>query len=202
LVICYLELMDHAGSTVLLSEEEGVRLLRHARQALIAQLAQNPSPALDDSERQSHPLLEARRGAFVTWKRKPAGELRGCIGYMEGRGPLWNDVASLAIAAATRDRRFAPVKAAELEGLRASISVLTPMQPISPTDVEVGRHGLLLEVGHDRGVFLPQVPVEFGWDRETYLERLCRKAGLPPGAWKNPKARLSGFEAQVFRESP
>ncbi|MHC4829448.1 MAG: AmmeMemoRadiSam system protein A [Planctomycetota bacterium] len=194
--------MDRPSPTSLLSEEEGARLLRHARQTLAARLAQRPAPSLDESERQAHPLFEAQRGAFVTWKRKPSGELRGCIGYMEGRGPLWKDVGSLAVSAATRDRRFAPVKPGELEGLTASISVLTPMEPIAPADVEVGRHGLLLELGQDRGVFLPQVPVEFGWDRETYLDRLCRKAGVPKDSWKNPKARLSGFEAQVFRESP
>ena len=106
----------------------------------------------------------------------------------------------MAVAAATRDGRFEPVTASELASLRIEISVLSPLAPIRPADVEVGRHGLLLRYGDRRGVLLPQVPAEHGWDREAFLAHTCEKAGLPADTWRRPGVELSGFTATVFGE--
>jgi hypothetical protein len=139
-------------------------------------------------------------GAFVTLRRAKDGDLRGCIGQMEGDGPLVGTVAEMAVAAATRDVRFAPVTARELAGLSIEISVLSPLEPIQPSAVEIGRHGLLLRCGERRGVLLPQVPVEHGWDREGFLAHTCQKAGLPATAWREAGVELLGFTANVFAE--
>ena len=106
----------------------------------------------------------------------------------------------MAVAAAVEDGRFAPVNPAELGELRIEISALGPLEPIRPADVEVGRHGLLISHRSRRGVLLPQVPVEQGWDRETFLEHTCRKAGLPEDAWREQGVELLGFTAAVFGE--
>ncbi len=134
-------------------------------------------------------------GAFVTlWK---AGRLRGCIGYIEPRKPLYQTVRECAMAAALQDPRFEPVQPEELPTLRVEISVLSPIFQISPEQVEVGRHGLMISQGRRRGVLLPQVPVEWNWDRERFLEETCCKAGLPPDAWRHG-ANIEAFTAQVF----
>jgi AmmeMemoRadiSam system protein A len=129
-----------------------------------------------------------------------AGDLRGCIGYIEPVLPLGQAVIRTAIYAATEDRRFQPVTAAELKDIRVEISVLTPAREIARAElVKVGTHGLIVEKGGLKGVLLPQVPVDNGWDRETFLAQGCIKAGLPPDAWKRG-AKLSVFEAIVFHE--
>jgi AmmeMemoRadiSam system protein A len=128
------------------------------------------------------------------------GELRGCIGYIEPVLPLGQAVIRTAIYAATEDPRFPPVTPAELEDLRVEISVLTPAREIAdPRLVQVGTHGLIVEKDGAKGVLLPQVPREFGWSREEFLDQVCLKAGLPRDAWKRG-ARLSVFEAIVFHE--
>jgi uncharacterized protein len=133
--------------------------------------------------------------AFVTLRH--GDELRGCIGHLEADRPLADVVARAAVAAATEDPRFPPVTAAELDELAVEISVLGPMQLVSdPMTIEVGRHGLVVHAGARRGLLLPQVASEWGWDRETFLEQLCVKAGLPRGAWRT--AELFIFEAEVF----
>ncbi len=170
-------------------------LLRVAREAIAAKLASRGAslPPLEGG-------LAAARGAFVTLRRASDGGLRGCVGQLEGDAPLLMTVVDMAVAAATRDRRFDPVTAGELASLRIEISVLSPPEPIRPSDVETGRHGLLVRRGARRGVLLPQVPVEQGWDREAFLAHTCEKAGLPPDAWKQPGVELLGFTATVFGE--
>jgi len=106
----------------------------------------------------------------------------------------------MAVAAATEDGRFEPVRPEELPGLTIEISALGPMRPIRAEEVEVGRHGLLISRGRRRGVLLPQVPLEYGWDRQAFLEHTCWKAGLPADAWRDPSAELLGFTATVFAE--
>ncbi len=139
----------------------------------------------------------AELGAFVTLTRQ--GALRGCIGSMTGRGPLYLTIAGMAHAAAFQDYRFAPLQAHEWPEIALSISVLGPLSPCpDPDRIEIGRHGLLLTRGRYSGVFLPQVPVEQGWDRKTYLQQLCGKAGLPAESWLAPDARLYWYEAFVF----
>lgn len=142
--------------------------------------------------------LAAPGAAFVTLKRK--GRLRGCIGYTEAVAPLFKVVQECAVAAATEDPRFPPVSAEELSSIDLEISVLTPLEPIRAGEVEVGRHGLMVSQGGRRGLLLPQVPVEQGWDRETFLDQTCVKAGLPADAWRRG-ATLQAFTAEVFGEA-
>jgi uncharacterized protein len=178
-----------------LSAEDGRRLLLTARRAIAAHLAgERPAP---EEPTQS---LGAPRGAFVTLRRREGGELRGCVGVMEGQAPLLETVARVAVMAATADGRFDPVTPGELAGLGLEVSVLGPLFQVDPQEVEVGRHGLLLRSGERHGVLLPQVAVEQGWDRETFLERACGKAGLPSGAWRQPGVQVLAFTAEVFSE--
>jgi AmmeMemoRadiSam system protein A len=141
--------------------------------------------------------IAAPGAAFVTLTKR--GRLRGCIGYTDAVAPLFRVVQECAVAAATEDPRFPRVSPQELPDLHLEISVLTPLFPIRPEEVEVGRHGLMVTQGRMRGLLLPQVPVEQGWDRETFLDQVCAKAGLPPSAWRHG-ATLLGFAAEVFGE--
>jgi AmmeMemoRadiSam system protein A len=177
----------------LLSEADQEQLLRLARCALEAGVRNGRLP---EAEVES-PVLKERRGAFVTIHK--AGHLRGCIGYIEALKPLYQTVAECAIAAALRDPRFDPVEPEELPLLHLEISVLSPFEEISPEKVEVGRHGLLISRGWQRGLLLPQVATEWNWDRERFLEETCLKAGLPGEAWKQG-AKIQAFTAQVFGE--
>jgi uncharacterized protein len=177
-----------------LTEVERVALLRAAREAIAAHF-QRRRPDLPAATG----ALAENRGAFVTLHR-PDGELRGCVGMMRSDRPLLETVARMAVAAATEDGRFDPVTEAELDGLKIEISALGALEAICPEDVEVGRHGLLIGYGSRRGVLLPQVPVEHGWDREDFLAHTCRKAGLPEDTWRRPGVELLGFTATVFGE--
>jgi AmmeMemoRadiSam system protein A len=137
-------------------------------------------------------------GAFVTLKR--GGRLRGCIGTLQCRRSLPEEVRRVAVSAAREDPRFAPVTAPELADLQIEVSVLGPLEPIDPRDpaaVEIGRHGLVVEQGARRGLLLPQVATEWGWDRESFLSQTCVKAGLPPDAWRHGAA-VYRFDAIVF----
>jgi AmmeMemoRadiSam system protein A len=170
-------------------------LLAIAREAIASHLAgrrYRPPPAGG--------VLAEPRGAFVTQRRRVDGELRGCIGRLVSEDPLAGTVAAMAVAAATQDGRFDPVTAAELPSLSIEISALGPMRSIRPEAVEVGVHGLAVRCGPRRGVLLPQVPIEHGWDRETFLAQTCRKAGLPPEAWRRAECEWLGFTAAVFGE--
>ena len=137
-------------------------------------------------------------GAFVTLKRQ--GQLRGCIGTLECRRPLAEEIARVAVSAAREDPRFPPLTAAELDGLDVEVSVLGPLERIDPGDpaaIQIGRHGLVVEHGGRRGLLLPQVAVEWGWDREQFLAQTCKKAGLPSDAWRRGAA-VYRFAAEVF----
>jgi len=168
-------------------------LLGIARRAVEGFIGTGKIPA----EEGARGKLAAPGAAFVTLTKN--GRLRGCIGYTEAVAPLYKVVQECAVAAATEDPRFPPVSPKELPSLRVEISVLTPLFPIRPEEVEVGRHGLMVAQGRMRGLLLPQVPVEWGWDRETFLDQACVKAGLPPSAWRHG-ATLRAFTAEVFGE--
>jgi AmmeMemoRadiSam system protein A len=178
-----------------LSAADRVRLLAMARRAIESRLA-GEDPLHEDAEG----ALREPCGAFVTIRRRADGELRGCVGFIEARRPLVEAVQHAAVAAATSDSRFEPVRSEELPELGLEISVLSNLQPLRPVDVEVGRHGLLLRQGARQGLLLPQVPTEHGWDRETFLDKTCVKAGLPVGTWRQPGVELLGFTAEVFSE--
>lgn len=175
------------------SPEERKQLICLAHDAISAALdgCTLPDPALT-------PHLTEVRGAFTTLYLD--GRLRGCIGYVIGLRPLWQTIAETAVAAAFQDPRFYPVTREEAPKLKVDISVLSPLFPITPDEVVVGQHGLLVMQGNCRGLLLPQVATEHGWDRETFLAHTCIKAGLPPDAWKHEETSLHAFTAEVFGE--
>ena len=179
----------------MLNDEQKQYLLRIARATVEAAVTGGERSDLHTED----PALLEKRGAFVTLKH--GGDLRGCLGYVEGIEPLIEAVAENAEAAALRDPRFAPVRASELPGILIEVSALTPLQLVEdPEAVEVGAHGLMVCLGPNRGLLLPQVAEEWGWDREQFLQQTCRKAGLAPDEWNSPRAELYSFEAEVFGE--
>ncbi|MFZ0300524.1 MAG: AmmeMemoRadiSam system protein A [Candidatus Sulfotelmatobacter sp.] len=125
--------------------------------------------------------------------------LRGCVGYVLPNCPVYRAVGETARAAAFDDNRFPPVTREETAYLAIELSILSPAQAILPEEIEIGRHGLLISWQGRRGLLLPQVPVEHAWDRTTFLEQTCRKAGLPPDAWQKG-ATIEAFTAEVFGE--
>jgi AmmeMemoRadiSam system protein A len=144
--------------------------------------------------------LEAKAGAFVSLHKD--GRLRGCIGRMSSDKALIETVAEMAKAAAFEDPRFPPLTAGEAGATRLELTILSPMKKIADVaEIEVGRHGLYLVKGWHSGVFLPQVPLEQGWNRTDYLENLGYKAGLGPDAWRAPDTELFIFEGLIFSEA-
>ncbi len=193
------ERLERGGSSALqeaafsLTAEEKKELLRLAKQAV--ELYVREGKVLNYHTENARFWEE--KGAFVTIKKR--GQLRGCIGHIEPILPLYLTIIRCAILAATEDPRFNPVEVGELNSLSYEISVLTTPQRINnPREVVVGRHGLIISREGKRGVLLPQVPVEEGWDRETFLTQVCLKAGLPANAWRLPGSELYVFEAIVF----
>ncbi|HZR57991.1 MAG TPA: AmmeMemoRadiSam system protein A [Terriglobales bacterium] len=144
------------------------------------------------------PHFEEPRGVFTTIYLN--GALRGCVGYVFADKPLYETVIYTARACAFEDIRFAPVTRDEASQLEISLSILSRLQPITPDKIEIGLHGLLIAQHGRRGLLLPQVAVECGWDRVTFLEQTCRKAGLPEDAWKNG-ANIEAFTAEVFGDA-
>lgn len=147
-------------------------------------------------EERSH--LREKRGSFVTITRH--GNLRGCIGSILGYEPLEENVWRMAKSAAFQDPRFRPLSKEEWQECSFEISVLTePSQCLDVNAIEIGRHGLILQFQGHTGVFLPQVPVEQGWNRIEYLDHLCLKAGVPPKTWQRKDCALFWYEAEVFQ---
>jgi len=143
--------------------------------------------------------MNQERGAFTTLKE--SGELRGCIGYTSAAKPLYITVRDTATLAAMRDPRFPPVTASELPKLEYEISVLSPLRRVTDVQqIKVGEHGLLMKNGDSEGLLLPQVPVEQRWDRHTFLEQTCAKAGMPFTCWMDDNTDIFSFTAVVFGE--
>jgi AmmeMemoRadiSam system protein A len=178
-----------------LNEEQQQILLKLARDTIRSYVTDRTIPDLPTG----HAIFEAPRAVFVTLHKH--GQLRGCIGCLEAQEPLAAAVRSSAISAATQDPRFPPVTAAELPEIEIEISVLSPLRQVaSAEEITVGEHGVMVADGYRRGVFLPQVAPEQGWDRDTMLDCLCtHKAGLPRDAWRRG-AELHVFTTQVFSE--
>jgi AmmeMemoRadiSam system protein B/AmmeMemoRadiSam system protein A len=179
-----------------LSEQDKNELLALARKsvehAIENQKAYDPPASSSEA-------LNQERGAFVTLKEE--GQLRGCIGYTSPIKPLYMTVRDTATLAAVRDPRFQPVAASELPRLHYEVSVLSPLRRV--TDIEqihVGQHGLIMKNGDSEGLLLPQVPVEQRWDRHTFLEQTCIKAGMKPDCWKDEDTDIFMFTAVVFDE--
>ena len=181
-------------SPQVLTPDQKQALLDLAREAVHARVAGGTGPDVRATD------LPAASGVFVTIKR--GDELRGCLGTLDSHGPLADDVVRCAADAATRDPRFERVSVAELPDLSLEVSVLGPLEPVDPTDaaaVAIGRHGLVVEHGHRRGLLLPQVATERGWTVDEFLQQTCVKAGLAPDAWRRG-ARVWRFDAEVFGE--
>lgn len=182
-----------AGVDLGLTDAEKAALHRIARRSV--QSSGDIEYALEGVEMTGN--LNQARGAFVTLTRR--GELRGCIGNLSADRPLAETVARMAAAAAFKDPRFPPVAPEEIGELEYEISVLTPFEKITDVgDIKVGKHGLIVQRGYRSGLLLPQVPVEYGWDRQTFLEQTCCKAGLPKDAWKEKDTEIFIFSAEVF----
>jgi len=179
--------------TAVLTPDQEARLVTLARAALEARVRGTAAPDSEAADRGS-----GRCSAFVSIFH--AGELRGCLGRLDSNLPLTTLVGQLARAVADSDPRFEPVRPEELVAIGVEISVLTREREIRDADqIELGRHGLIVEHGGRRGLLLPQVPEEQGWDREAFLTHTCLKAGLDGQAWQRG-ARLFVFEARVFGE--
>lgn len=177
-----------------LSMELKRKLINIAWESIRSAVVNGTTPQFEVSE----PELLELRGAFVTLKYHADKSLRGCIGYPYPIKPLWEAVRDAAISAALHDPRFPPVTPEELNELTLEISVLSPMEPVTNIeDIQIGRDGLVIRRGAQAGLLLPQVAVEYGWNREEFLKHTCMKAGLPSDAWKKG-AEILRFSAEVF----
>ncbi|MDD5543287.1 MAG: AmmeMemoRadiSam system protein A [Acidobacteriia bacterium] len=177
-----------------LNKTEQSFLLSLARQSIDRSLSGSPPPSPQDVP--PGPLQEPH-GAFVTLTQR--GRLRGCIGYTLPFKPLYETIMDCAVAAATRDPRFAPLSSRELPDTEIEISVLSPFFEIQNVEeIEVGKHGLMVARGGQQGLLLPQVATEHHFNRERFLEQTCLKAGLQETAWKEPGTRILAFTAFVF----
>jgi AmmeMemoRadiSam system protein A len=174
------------------SQDERALLLRLAHDAIFSTIERRDIRLDPPSEHLAEP-----RGAFTSLYLH--GQLRGCVGYVLPISPVYRAVADTARAAAFEDTRFQPVTLPEARELQIELSILTPPQSIAAESIEIGRHGLLITMGIRRGLLLPQVAVEHHWDRVTFLQQTCRKAGLPLDAWQNG-ATIEAFSAEIFGE--
>ncbi len=184
------------GSSFVLSAADRAELLRLAR-ASVETLVRDRK--VYEPERQGSEALALERGAFVTLREH--GDLRGCIGYMSPMKPLAETVREVATLAAVRDYRFPPVAPGELADIDYEVSVLSPMRRVLDVNqIQPGRDGLLIKQGETEGVLLPQVATENHWDRTTFLQQTCRKAGLTENCWREPSTDIFSFSAIVFGE--
>ena len=176
-----------------LTEKEKKILLHVAMETIQSELDNELSPEYYyDNE-----IFKSNRGAFVTLHIK--GRLRGCIGYIIGVAPLLDTIQKMAIAAGFEDPRFPPLIKDEFEQLNIEISVLTPLEVVNNIDeIKVGRDGIIIKRGFRQGLLLPQVSEEQGWDKKTFLEHTCLKAGLPTNSWKMKDTVITKFSAQIF----
>ncbi len=177
-----------------LTDQEKIYLLYIARDT-IAGSFEGRQPDLPED---LSPGLLKHFGAFVTLHKE--GRLRGCIGTFHADKPLYKIVAEMALSAAFNDPRFPPLSHRELDEIEIEISVLSPLEAGKPEDVKIGIHGIYIIRGFNRGVLLPQVAVEYRWDRETFLDHTCLKAGLSPGCWRDPNTEIYLFTCEIFSE--
>jgi len=178
----------------LLTKKEQRDLLKIAREAIVSMVSSGKVPVISPASAG----LNLHNGCFVTIKQH--GQLRGCIGNFVSDKPLFSLVQEMAVSAATHDPRFYPMKLPDLDAFELEISVLSTLEKIdSVEEIQVGKHGLYLVQNSYRGVLLPQVATEYGWDRETFLRHTCLKAGLAENAWEK-NCSIYIFSALIFRE--
>jgi AmmeMemoRadiSam system protein A len=182
---------DGAGAGLTAADKK--LLLKIVRTKIEAALAGKVVPKLPDLPE----IFQQERGAFVTLEKH--GQLRGCIGYIEARKPLYLTVAEMAVAAAFHDPRFPPVQQEEWPDITVEISILSPLHEIQDIqEIEVGRHGLYIVQGARSGLLLPQVATDYKWDRLTFLQQTCHKARLPSNAWQDKQTRIYMFSADII----
>ena len=186
------------------SLDEGKTLVNYARENIESFIATGKNTELKDVPES----FKVKSGVFVTLHTYPKNQLRGCIGFIEPVLSLIDALLEASISAALKDPRFPKVRSSELKNLIVEVTVLTPPEVIkvdSPKDyperVQVGKDGLIVEMGYRKGLLLPQVPVEQGWDSEDFLCNTCIKAGLPPDCWMDEKAKIYKFSGQIFSET-
>ncbi|HME55207.1 MAG TPA: TIGR00296 family protein [Candidatus Lokiarchaeia archaeon] len=190
------------------TDEEGEYLVKLARESLETRL--NTGSQMVTPEDCPYPKLLEESGVFVTLRKfgqSDSMSLRGCIGMIEARDSLLMGVIKMAIAAGLEDPRFPEVQESELDHLVFEITAMTVPKLLTTKDpeaiknsIKIGRDGVIMEQGHQRGLFLPQVPVEQNWDIETYLPEACRKAWLPRDAWKEKSTKIYTFQGEIFEE--
>jgi len=179
----------------MLSEEEKRSLIELVRNTIRARLDGQPLPYFSPSSER----LSQNSGAFVTLHKQ--GALRGCIGYVEATKPLYQSVQDMALAAAFQDPRFPPLSESEFDDIEIEISVMSPIRRIDTVEeIVVGSHGLIIKRGLHQGLLLPQVATEQGWDRDTFLQHACYKAGLAGNCWRKRNTEIYVFSAEVFSE--
>jgi uncharacterized protein (TIGR00296 family) len=184
---------------MLLTTDEGRMALRLARGAIEYAIGKKPKPALALT-----PVFNDKRGVFVTLTK--SGQLRGCIGFPYPVMPLGDAIEDAAVAAATGDPRFPPVRKDELSSVTLEVTILTVPTPLDveacnrPDKIEVGKHGLIIRARGTSGLLLPQVATEYCWDSPTFLDHTCIKAGLPEQSWRNQNVEVLTFEGQIFSE--
>lgn len=195
-VVGYMSTVIYKGENQMLNDAQRKRLLQIARDSIQTFLKTHKKLEVKESD----PALTAVNGAFVTLRKH--GDLRGCIGNLTGKAPLYLTVRDMAIEAAVSDPRFSALTPEELNQIKIEISVLSSLKRIQNTyEIVMGRHGVLVKRGFNSGVFLPQVATETGWSKEQFLSNLCaHKAGLPQDAWKDKSTEVYIFSAQVFGE--
>jgi AmmeMemoRadiSam system protein A len=179
-----------------LTKEEKFFLLSLARNTISLKIDNKDSP----QSRNFSKTLERLAGVFVTLNKND--QLCGCIGYVEGIKPLQTAVEEMAIAAAFNDPRFPPLEKEDMKDLDIEISILSPLEILADiNNIEIGKHGLIIESGLHRGLLLPQVAVEYNWNNISFLEHTCQKAGLSVDAWKDESTKIQVFSAEIFSES-
>ncbi|MEW6508151.1 MAG: AmmeMemoRadiSam system protein A [Bacteroidota bacterium] len=179
-----------------LTQEEKTILLEAARKSITLFFA---GGEISEPDYKKYPVLKTHSGAFVTLSEQ--GKLRGCIGFIISDKPLFKTVCEAAVNAAQNDPRFNPLSQDELSSVSIEISVLSEPFPLKSYDeIEIGKHGLILEEKGRRGLLLPQVPVEHQMNKEQYLDAICLKSGFNAGYWREKQLKLSGFTAVVFSE--
>jgi AmmeMemoRadiSam system protein A len=175
------------------NKEQKKELLFLARKSILARFNKEAVLYPDDDD------FQVQRGVFITLHKK--GELRGCIGYIKGFKDLVPSIIEMAKAAAFEDPRFPSVKAGEMQSITIEISVLSEMEIVhEANEVQIGRDGLFLDHPFGSGLLLPQVPVEWHWNLSTFLNQICYKAGLVAESWKDEKAKLYRFSAEIFSD--
>jgi AmmeMemoRadiSam system protein A len=178
-----------------LSESDRKTILLLARQAVVEAVCRDRLQA----EIPKAEVLERQCGVFVTLH--VSKRLRGCIGVIEAKEPLGGSIVRCAASAALEDPRFSQLLPEEVEDLEIEVSLLSPLHPIRPEEIVLGKHGLLVEQGFRRGLLLPQVAEEHHLDRERFLRETCHKAGLAGDAWKSPETRIYGFTCEIIKET-